>query len=64
MTTISPEQARANIIGAYERQHQEGVNALSAAIEQVKGTKADATAETVSDSKPSLAQLLLAGREE
>jgi hypothetical protein len=66
---IAPEQARANIIAAYERQHQEGVNALSAAIERVKATKAtvvkkDAKAETVSDSKPSLAELLLFVREE
>jgi hypothetical protein len=64
MKTISPEQARANIIAAYERQHQEGVSALSSAIERVKGTKTDAKAETVSGSKPTLASLLLAGCEE
>jgi hypothetical protein len=69
MTTISPEKARANIIAAYTKQHNEGVDALSAAIDRVKGTKAtvvkeDTKAEAVSDSKPSLASLLLAGRDE
>jgi uncharacterized Ntn-hydrolase superfamily protein len=39
MRTISAEQARENVVKAYERQHQEGVNALSAALE--RGTKAD-----------------------
>jgi hypothetical protein len=65
MATISPEEARANIIAAYERQHQAGVTALSSAIERVKATKTtDAKAKTVSVPKPSLAELLLAVREE
>ena len=45
-------------------QHREGVDALSSAIDRVKGTKTDAKAESVSEPKPSLASLLLAGREE
>ena len=32
--TVSPEQARANIIAAYEKQHREGVDGLSSAIER------------------------------
>ena len=60
MKKISPEQARPNIIAAYEKRHREGVDALSSAIDRVKGTKTDAKAETVSHSKPSLASLLLA----
>jgi predicted transcriptional regulator len=66
---ISPEEARANIVAAYTKQHEEAVGALSSAIERVKGTKTtvvkeDTKAEAVSDSKPSLASLLLAVREE
>jgi hypothetical protein len=61
---ISPEKARENIEAAYQRQIAEGVSALSAALDRVRGTKADAKVETISDSKPSLAQLLLAGSEE
>lgn len=69
MRTISAEDARENVVKVYERLHNEGVNVLSAAIERVKGTKAtvvkeDTKAEAVSDSKPSLASLLLAVREE
>jgi hypothetical protein len=59
---IAPEQARANIIAAYERQLAEGVDALSAAIAKRRGTKN--RADAVSDSKPSLASLLLAGGDE
>jgi hypothetical protein len=61
---ISPQQARLNIVREYERQHQEGVNALSVAIAKRQGSKTDAKAETLSDSKPSLASLLLAGGDE
>jgi hypothetical protein len=64
MKTIDPEEARANIVAAYTKQHEEAVSALSSAIERVKGTKADAKAETVSDPKPLLAELLLARSEE
>jgi hypothetical protein len=64
MKTIDPELARKNIRAAYERLHNEGVDALSAAIEQVKGTKTEDKTKTVSDLKPSLAGLLLAGSEE
>jgi len=62
MTTISPEQARANIIAAHTKQHKEAVDEL--AIERVKGTKADGKAQSVSVPKPSLADLLLAESEE
>jgi hypothetical protein len=66
---ISPEQARASIVAAYTKQHEEAVSALSSAMEQVKNNKIaevkkDTKAEAVSDSKPSLASLLLAVREE
>jgi hypothetical protein len=61
MTTISPEKARANIIAAYTKQHEEAVSALSSAMERMKGTKTEDKTETVSDLKPSLAELLLAG---
>ncbi len=64
MKTISPEQARANILAAYERPHNEGVNVLSSAIERVKAAKTDAKAETEHASKPTLASLLLAGAKE
>jgi hypothetical protein len=64
MTTISPEQARANIIAAHTKQHKETVDGLSSAIERVKGTKADGKAKSVSVPKPSLADLLLAESEE
>jgi hypothetical protein len=64
LKTISAEQSRANIIAADEKQHREGVDAFSSAIDRVKGTKTDAKAESVSEPKPSLASLLLAGREE
>jgi hypothetical protein len=60
MTTISPEQARANIIAAYTKEHEPGVHALSSAIERVKGAKTEGKTQTVSDSN--LAELLLAGR--
>jgi hypothetical protein len=57
---IAPEQARANIIAAYEKQHREGVSALSSAIERVKATKTvEVKAEIVSDAKPELSKLLL-----
>jgi hypothetical protein len=56
---ISAEQARANIVRAYEKQIAEGVDALTAAIDKRRGTTA-VKVETVSDSKPSLASLLLA----
>jgi hypothetical protein len=63
--TISKEQARQNVIEAYTKQLTEGVSVLSAAIERVKNNKAAVVkAETVSDSKPSLASLLLAESEE
>jgi uncharacterized membrane protein len=39
MKTIDPELDRKNIRAAYERLHNEGVDALSAAIEQVKALK-------------------------
>jgi hypothetical protein len=64
MTTISPEKARANIIAAYTKQHSEGVDALTSAIDRVKGAKTEDKTKTVSDLKPSLAELLLAGSEE
>jgi hypothetical protein len=58
---VSAEQARVNIVRAYEKQLAEGVDALTAAIDKRRGTKATAVkAETVSDPKASLAQLLLA----
>ncbi len=34
---ISPEEARANIIATYTKEHQEGVHALTSAIDRVKG---------------------------
>jgi hypothetical protein len=57
MKTVTPEQARANIIAAYTKQHLEGVIALSSAIERVKGkeVKKDAT----ESAKPELSKLLL-----
>ena len=60
MKTISAEQARANIIATYEKQHREGVNALSSAIERVKPTKATDTKKDATDSnaKPELLHLL------
>jgi hypothetical protein len=61
---ISPEQARANIIAAYTKEHEAGVSALSSAIERVKGAKTEDKTKTVSDLKPSLAEPLLAGSEE
>jgi hypothetical protein len=61
MTTISPEQARANIIAAYTKEHEPGVHALSSAIERVKGAKTEGKTQTVSDLKPGGAAL---GREE
>lgn len=61
---VSPEQARANIVAAYERQHEAGVDVLSAAIDRVKGSKTDDKAETEQVSKPTLADLLLAESEE
>jgi hypothetical protein len=65
MRTISADEAKVNIVRAYERQHQESVDAISAAIERVKATKTtDAKAKSVSVPKPSLAELLLAGGEE
>jgi hypothetical protein len=59
MKAISAEQARANIIAAYEKQHNEGVDALSAAIAKRRGTKTDAKAETEQTTKPELSKLLL-----
>ena len=41
-----------------------GVSALSPAIERVKSAKTEAKAKIVSDSKPTLASLLLTGCEE
>jgi hypothetical protein len=64
MKTVTPEQARRNIIAAYTKQHNETVSALSAAIERVKGTKTDAKSETVSNPKLSLAELLLEASQE
>jgi Na+-translocating ferredoxin:NAD+ oxidoreductase RnfC subunit len=66
---ISAEQARLNVINAYTQQINEGVAVLSSAIDRVKANKTSAVrtsdkAETVSDSKPSLASLLLAAGEE
>jgi len=58
---ISPEEARANIIATYTKEHQEGVYALTSAIDRVKGAKTDDKTKTVSELKPSLASLLLAG---
>jgi hypothetical protein len=55
---ISPEQARANIIAAYAKEHEAGVSALSSAIERVKGTKTDAKAKAEQAPKPTLADLL------
>jgi hypothetical protein len=56
---ISPEEARLNIVREYERQHQEGVNALSAAIAKRQGSKTDAKTETEQSAKPELSKLLL-----
>jgi hypothetical protein len=64
MTTISSEQARANIIAAYTKEHNAGVNALTSAIDRMTGAKTEDKTKTVSDLKPSLAELLLAGSEE
>jgi hypothetical protein len=62
---VAPEQARANIIAAYERQHREGVSALTSAIDRVKASQTEKVKpETASVRKSSLASLLLAGRDE
>jgi hypothetical protein len=61
---ISPEQARLNIVREYERQHQEGVNALAAAIAKRQGTKTDNKAETEQTTKPELSKLLLKAAQE
>jgi hypothetical protein len=63
MKTICAEQARANIIAAYTRQHEEAVSALSSAMERVRNIRT-AKIKSQIDSKPTLADLLLAGREE
>jgi Na+-translocating ferredoxin:NAD+ oxidoreductase RnfC subunit len=61
MKTISAEEARRNITNAYQRLHNQGVDALSAAIDRVRNNKtAEVKAETASDRKPSLAELILA----
>jgi hypothetical protein len=58
---VSAEQARANVIAAFERQQRADVDALSAAIERVRPNKtAEVKAETASDRKLSLAELILA----
>ena len=65
MKTVTPEQARGNIIAAYEKQHKEGVSALSSAIERVKGSKttegkkdaADSNAKSDQSAKPELSKL-------
>jgi hypothetical protein len=57
---ISPEAARANIVAAYTKQHQEGVSVLSAAIERVRSNKAEKVKpETEKTTKPELSKLLL-----
>jgi hypothetical protein len=55
--SITPEKARANIVASYTKQLKEGVDALSSAIERVKGkeVKKDAT----DSAKPELSKLLL-----
>jgi hypothetical protein len=63
MKTISAEQARANIVAAYTKQHNEVVAALSATLKRVKATKS-AEVKSETDSKSSLASLLLAESEE
>jgi hypothetical protein len=55
---IAPEQARANIIAAYERQHNAGVNALTSAIDRVKGANTEDKAKAEQTPKPTLADLL------
>jgi hypothetical protein len=64
MKTISSEEARANVIAAYTKEHNAGVNALTSTIDRVKGAKTEDKTKTVSGLKPSLAELLLAGSEE
>jgi hypothetical protein len=58
---ISPEEARLNIVREYERQHQEGVYALSAAIERRKASNksAEVNKEATDSAKPELSKLLL-----
>jgi hypothetical protein len=60
---ISPEQARANIIAAYTKQHEEAVSALSSAMDRVRGIRT-AKVKSEIDSKPTLADLFLAESEE
>jgi hypothetical protein len=55
---IAPEQARANIIAPYERQHREGVSALTSAIDRVKAAKTEDKAKAEQAPKPTLADLL------
>jgi hypothetical protein len=54
---ISPEEARANIVAAYTKQHEEAVSALSSAMSRIKTkeVKKDATDSV----KPELSKLLL-----
>jgi hypothetical protein len=62
---ISAEQARKNIREAYERQINEGVDALSAAIERVRPNKTAAVkAKTEQATKPTLAELILSESDE
>jgi hypothetical protein len=60
---ISPEEARANIVAAYTKQHQEGVDALSAAIDRVKGAK-EVKKDATDSVKPELSKLLLESAQE
>ena len=55
---ISPEEARANIIAAYTKEHQAGVSALSSAIDRVKGAQTEDKAKAEQAPKPTLADLL------
>jgi hypothetical protein len=49
-----------DIVKEYERQHQEGVYALSAAIERRKASKsAEVNKEATDSAKPELSKLLL-----
>jgi soluble cytochrome b562 len=56
---VTPEQARKNIEAAYQRQVAEGVDALSAAIDKVRASKAAAVkVETGKAEAKTLADLL------
>jgi predicted transcriptional regulator len=63
MKTISAEQARANIVAAYTKQHNEAVSALSAAIDRVKAAK-EVKKDATESVKPELSKLLLESSQE